>query len=86
MWKRYKEGDRAPEVLKVVHARKARKMQMILNAPADDLFEIKHLTADLPETARIYPSLICDNCGEKVMEPRTRKVGEQTLCIPCAEK
>ena len=85
MWQRYKDGDRAPEVLKVVHARKARKMQMILNAQADDLFDVKHLTATLPETARIYPSLRCDICGEKVMEPRTRKVGEQILCIPCAE-
>lgn len=86
MWKRYSEGDRSPEVLEVVHARKARKMQMILNAQANDLFEIKHMTATLPEAARIYPSLRCDNCGEKVMEPRTRKVGEQTLCIPCSEK
>ena len=85
MWKRYSEGDRSPEVLEVVHARKTRKMQMILNAQASDLFEVKHLTATLPETARIYPSLRCDVCGEKVMEPRTRKVGEQTRCIPCAE-
>lgn len=86
MWKRYSEGDRAPEVLKVVQARKARKMLMILNATAADLFETKHLTVPLPEAARIYPSLRCDICGEKVMEPRTRKIGAQTLCIPCAEK
>jgi formylmethanofuran dehydrogenase subunit E len=59
---------------------------MILNAEPGDLFEVKHLTAVLPEAARIYPSLRCDICGEKVMEPRTRKVGEQILCIPCAEK
>jgi len=85
MWKRYSEGDRSPEVLEVVHARKTRKMQMILNAQASDLFEVKHLTATLPEAAKIYTTLRCDICGEKVMEPRTRKVGEQTLCIPCAE-
>jgi formylmethanofuran dehydrogenase subunit E len=86
LWKRYSEGDRSVEVMAVVQARKAHKMQMVLEAPARDLFDIRRLTAPLPEAARIYPTLRCDLCHEKVMEPRTRKVGNQTLCIPCAEK
>ena len=86
MWQRYGDGDRSAEVMAVVQAEKARKMQMILKAPAGDLFDIRRLTAPLPEAARIYPALRCDLCHEKVMEPRTRKVGKQTLCIPCAER
>ena len=86
MWQRYSEGDRSAEVMAVVQARKSRKMRMILEAPASDLFDIRHMTVALPGPARIYPTLSCDLCHEKVMEPRTRKVGNQILCIPCAEK
>ena len=86
MWQRYSDGDQSAEVMAVVHARKTRKMQMVLKAPDSELFDIKHLTAPLPEAARIYPTRRCNLCHEKVMEPRTRKVGNQTLCIPCAKK
>jgi formylmethanofuran dehydrogenase subunit E len=86
MWQRYTKGDRSAEVMVVVEARKARKTQMVLEAPASELFAIRRLTVPLPAAARIYPTLRCDLCHEKVMEPRTRKIGNQTLCIPCAEK
>jgi len=86
MWKRYSDGDRSAEVMAVVQARKARKMQMVLESPASELFTVRRLTAPLPEAARIYPTRRCDHCHEKVMEPRTRKVGNRTLCVPCAEK
>lgn len=35
--------------------------------------------------ARILASLMCDICGEAVMESRTRRFQGQTLCIPCFE-
>jgi formylmethanofuran dehydrogenase subunit E len=85
MWKKYMEGDRAPEVTAVVQDRKARKMQAILAADDPELFEIKKIQAEMPKPARIYQSLICDNCGEKVMEPRTRAIDGKVLCMPCYE-
>jgi formylmethanofuran dehydrogenase subunit E len=85
MWQRYTEGDRSAEVMRIVHARKERKMQMILAADDDNLFRVTHPVVDLPETAHIYPSVTCENCGEKVMAPRTRTVGGKTVCIPCAD-
>ena len=84
MWKRYADGDRSAEVMEIVHARKTRKMQMILSADDSDLFKVTHPDVELPETAHIYPSVTCDVCGEKIMEPRARKEGGKTLCIPCA--
>jgi formylmethanofuran dehydrogenase subunit E len=86
MWKRYADGDRAAAVMQVVHTRKTRKMQMILSAADTELFSVTHPSIIMPETAHIYPSLACDVCGEKVMEPRTRKIDGKTLCIPCADK
>jgi formylmethanofuran dehydrogenase subunit E len=86
MWIRYAAGERSAEVMQVVHARKTRKMQMILSAEEGDLFAVTYPDVTLPETAHIYPSITCEACGEKVMEPRTRKEGGKVLCIPCAEK
>jgi formylmethanofuran dehydrogenase subunit E len=86
MWKRYSEGDRSPEVTVAVQDRKARKMKAVLETDDVELFEIKRLTVEMPEPARIYQSLTCASCGEKVMEPRTRDVAGKLLCIPCSDK
>lgn len=86
MWKRYMEGDRSPEVTAVVQDRKTRKMKLILAAEDSELFEMKRIQVEMPETARIYQSLTCDKCGDKVMEPRTKEVGGQILCIPCSKE
>jgi formylmethanofuran dehydrogenase subunit E len=86
MWKRYSEGDRSPEVTAMVQDRKARKMNFILEADDAELFEIKRISVEMPEPARIYKTVTCANCGEKAMEPRTRMIGGKLLCIPCAEK
>ncbi len=85
MWKRYAEGDRSEEVLKTVHDRKTRKMKSILDAEDDELIEMRWTRVEVPEEARIYPSINCAVCGEKVMEPRARVKDGRIVCIPCAE-
>jgi formylmethanofuran dehydrogenase subunit E len=49
------------------------------------LFEVKQAVEPVPQKARLLASLICDACKEAVMETRTRRIHEQTLCIPCFE-
>ncbi|MBU1156998.1 MAG: TraR/DksA C4-type zinc finger protein, partial [Proteobacteria bacterium] len=36
--------------------------------------------------ARILTSLVCEACGESVMESRTRRLEGRTMCIPCFQK
>jgi formylmethanofuran dehydrogenase subunit E len=86
MWQRYSEGDRSVGVTTVVQDRKARKMQSVLEAEDSALFEVNRITVEMPEPARIYKSITCASCGEKVMEPRTRMVDGQQMCIPCNSK
>ncbi|MEE9523612.1 MAG: FmdE family protein [Thermodesulfovibrionales bacterium] len=86
MWKRYKKGDSSEEVLRIVHGRGSRKISSILDADDKDLFDIQKISIDLPGKAKIYPSVKCTVCGEKVMEPRARLRGGDTVCIPCLEK
>ncbi len=85
MWDLYRNGDRSEEVLKTVHNRKAKKIDIILSAPDEELFKVVKGRMDLPEEAKIYPSLRCAVCDEKVMEPRARLKGGKIVCIPCFE-
>jgi formylmethanofuran dehydrogenase subunit E len=84
-WERYNGGDRSGEVVSIVHGRKSRKINAIMDAGDEDLFDIARGKAGPPDEARIYPSVMCGICGEKVMEPRARLKGGKVVCIPCFE-
>jgi len=86
MWERHMKGDRSEEVLNMVHDRKAKKIDTIMNAKDDELFTVTKSGMALPEEARIYPSVRCACCNEKVMEPRARLRDGKIVCIPCFEK
>ena len=86
MWKRYSEGDRSPEVTAAVQDRKALKMKSVLESEDSELFEVKRVAVEMPEPARIYKSIICAKCGEKVMEPRTREIDGKVVCMPCSKE
>lgn len=49
----------------------------------DDMFIITPLDARAPRPAKILESLVCEKCGESVMESRTRRFAGETVCIPC---
>ncbi len=86
MWSRYSQGDRSPEVVRTVHRRKAAKTTAVLDAPESKLMKIAKVKMALPPEAKIYRSIVCDLCGEKVAEPRARLKDGRTLCIPCFRK
>lgn len=86
MWRRYMEGDRSEEFVKVVHMRKAKKTQAILEAPDGEILKITRLKMPLPPAARIYQSLRCESCCEKMAEPMARVRDGKIVCIPCAER
>ncbi len=85
IWKKYAEGDRSPEVLAVVHERKAKKLEAVLAAEESELFQVSTGNTQPPAAARIYPSILCSSCGEKVMAPKAVDSGKGPLCIPCAD-
>jgi formylmethanofuran dehydrogenase subunit E len=57
----------------------------IMDSDMEEVFEFKSPEGPAPKKARIFASLTCGNCGEPVMETRTRRYNEQVLCIPCFE-
>lgn len=64
----------------VLHEARA---QRILDAPIETLFTVEAVDLHLPEKARLYESVQCEECGEMAMETRIRLLGGQKLCLPC---
>lgn len=57
----------------------------VMETPLEELFEVKETREPLPRKARIHNSVICESCGEPVMETRVRRMHEKLLCLPCFE-
>jgi formylmethanofuran dehydrogenase subunit E len=55
----------------------------VMQARFEDLFEVKPVQADPPAKARVLSSLICDACGEAVMESRMHEHQSRRLCLLC---
>ena len=86
IWKRYAKGDRSDDVMRAVHNRKEQKTLAILEAPDAELLRITKVKVSLPPEARIYQSIRCSLCGEKVAEPRARIKNGTIVCRPCFER
>lgn len=57
----------------------------ILELPLEQIFNVEKVNVDLPEKARIFPSIKCSECGEMVSEHRARFKNKKVVCIPCFE-
>lgn len=57
----------------------------ILNEPdPHKVFDFKTPSYELPESARIFESVICDVCGEKTAEHMIRLENGKKCCLDCA--
>ena len=74
-----------PSEEKVWDAARENMTFRIMAADLSELFDAKEPALPAPEKARILVGRICESCGETVMETRTRKYRQRTLCIPCFE-
>ncbi|MGM0652399.1 MAG: FmdE family protein [Bacillota bacterium] len=60
-------------------------LKAFLADPLESAVDIRELEIDPPEKARIFNTVTCAECGERVMEPRARVKKGQIVCIPCAD-
>lgn len=58
----------------------------IMGANLADVFRVEPAVGPIPERARLMPSLVCEACGEKTMESRTRRFDGRVLCQPCFDR
>jgi Formylmethanofuran dehydrogenase subunit E len=78
-------GDGVRLVLKPLAAMESReaKQNYILEAPLEEIFEIKKPGYAVPEEARLFQSVDCELCGESTAEPYVRLENGKKVCLDC---
>lgn len=61
------------------------RARSLLDAPVEQILDVREMTISLPAEAEISESVVCDRCGEEAMASRTAKDGRRTLCLSCAQ-
>lgn len=58
-------------------------IDFILNAPVEQVFDVKDVGFKLPERARIFGNRVCECCGETAREDMVRFQDGKVVCIDC---
>lgn len=59
----------------------------VLDAPQDQLLSVGQTgITQVTRRAHSFDGLICESCGEMVIEGYARIAGGKTVCIPCRER
>ena len=58
-------------------------IDFILNAPAEEVFDMKVPDFELPERARLFGSKVCECCGESAREDMVRFQEGKVVCLDC---
>jgi formylmethanofuran dehydrogenase subunit E len=83
---RYASGTLTPDEQQEYGQMRERQCESIMTADLGDLLECKSCDVPAPPRALMTDSLVCDRCGEEVMETKTRNFRGRVLCLPCFEK
>ncbi len=72
-------------VLKPMDKNKDReeKIKWLLEAPVDEVFTFSQPSFDLPEKARIFETIVCEECGEGAPEHKIRLQAGKKVCLDC---
>ena len=62
------------------------RINLILTAPEKDIVQIEEINMQEPEYSRIFDTVLCEICGESVVESKSRMLDGKTVCIPCLER
>ena len=62
------------------------RINLILTAPEKNIVQIEEIKMPEPEYSHIFETVLCEICGESVVESKTRILDGKTVCIPCAKK
>lgn len=80
-----KAGTATEEDKKIAAGWRQEKLDRLLNAPLEELFDVREVVIELPPPATIHRSVICENCGERVMDTRTVKQEGKIICLTCQD-
>jgi len=61
------------------------RTKFILEGPIEEVYEIKKPHYEIPQKARIFNTIICENCKEGTPEHKIRLSKNKKLCLDCYE-
>jgi formylmethanofuran dehydrogenase subunit E len=61
-------------------------IEQLLNDPLESLYRFSEPQLEFPAEAQIFPTLVCNRCGEGVMETRTVIRDGRLYCLSCARE
>ena len=79
-------GTLSPAEKKEMEAMRSRIIEQILTGRDEDLLDVREAEMPAPDEARVYPSLVCQECGERFMEIMGRTAEGKVLCKDCFER
>ena len=79
-------GTLTPGEKKEMEGLRSRIIDQILTGRDEDLLDVREAEIPAPEKARVYPSLVCQECGERFMEIMGRTAEGKVLCKECFER
>ena len=84
IWVKLRAGQEvtANERRYLQQSREAR-IEAILQAPLEELFDVREVEIEMPPKARIHDSVLCAECGEVAMATRIRHFRGKPYCMPC---
>ncbi|MCR4430866.1 MAG: FmdE family protein [Tepidanaerobacteraceae bacterium] len=60
-----------------------KRQEYLLSAELEEIFEFKEPHFSLPETARLFSTVVCEICGEAVPEHKARIQDGKKVCMDC---
>ncbi|PKM48076.1 MAG: formylmethanofuran dehydrogenase [Firmicutes bacterium HGW-Firmicutes-8] len=79
-----KNGEAAPEEKDRFQQKHLEYCQKILDLPDEEFCWVKKVDLDFPKKARLFDTVVCQECGEGAMEPRVRVKNGKLVCLACA--
>ncbi|MBP2638007.1 MAG: FmdE, Molybdenum formylmethanofuran dehydrogenase operon [Firmicutes bacterium] len=79
-------GQATPEQEEAWQKLQSERTERLLSATPAQQFKVQDVELKLPSEAKIFKSVICEYCGEKVMEARARLKNGKIACLACTEE
>lgn len=81
---RVRSGQGSDEDLKIFRASRQEKINKLLEAPIEELFDITEAKREMPPKAVVMSSEPCAECGEPTMPTKMVEKGGAKICRGCA--
>ncbi|PKM48019.1 MAG: formylmethanofuran dehydrogenase [Firmicutes bacterium HGW-Firmicutes-8] len=79
-----KNGEAAPEEEDRFQQKHLEYCQKIMDLPDEEFCWVEKISLEFPKKARLFDTVICQECGEGAMEPRMRVKNGKLVCLACA--